>query len=245
MNRLFGYAKGYRKKTLLALLLLTASVLCSVEKNGRKVLDIQSLRIPEGSVCALLGPNGAGKTTLLRCLCGLERGGGGTLRVKGRPLSPRQRRNAAYLVMQDVNHQLFTESVLDEVLLGMPREDPEKAREILRALDLEEMEELHPMALSGGQKQRAAIAAGIASERSLLILDEPTSGLDYKHLKEIAGAVLTLKALGRTVIMATHDQELIGLCCDHFVLLREGRVCWSLGRGPEASRQLKAFFQGA
>ena len=74
------------------------------------------------------------------------------------------------MVMQDVNHQLFTESVLDEILLSMGTEDKQRAREILQEMDLLPYEDCHPMGLSGGQKQRVAVASAIASERPLIFI---------------------------------------------------------------------------
>ena len=91
-----------------------------------------------------------------------------------------------YMVMQDVNHQLFTESVLDEILLSMRTEDKQRAREILQEMDLLPYEDCHPMGLSGGQKQRVAVASAIASERPLILFDEPTSGLDLFHMRQVA-----------------------------------------------------------
>jgi len=211
-------------------------------RNGKKVVDIEKLCIPIGSVCAIIGQNGAGKTTLIRSLCGLERKAKGSLKLNGKKLSRRQRRNSFYLVMQDVNHQLFTESVMDEVLLSMPEEDRKKAKDILESLDLDTLSDLHPMALSGGQKQRAAIAAGIASERNTIILDEPTSGLDYRHMEEIAKAVLKMKEQGKTVVIVTHDPELIERSCNYFVFMKDGKVAWSSGRCPETAARLNAFF---
>ena len=93
------------------------------------------------------------------------------------------------MVMQEVNHQLFTETVLDEVLISMEEENQEWAEEILAELDLIGFKDRHPMSLSGGQKQRVAIASAIASKRSILFFDEPTSGLDYKHMKEVANVL--------------------------------------------------------
>ena len=81
------------------------------------------------------------------------------------------------MVMQEVNHQLFTESVLDEVLISMEEENQERAEEILNRLDLLAFKDRHPMSLSGGQKQRVAIASAIASKRSILFFDEPTTAL--------------------------------------------------------------------
>ena len=83
----------------------------------------------------IVGYNGAGKTTLTRCLCGLLKEEGGTVRLDGKALNPKQRNRACSLVMQDVNHQLFTESVLDEVVLGTDSTDMEKAENILNQLD--------------------------------------------------------------------------------------------------------------
>ena len=123
--------------------------------------------------------------------------------------------------MDDPNHQLFTESVLEEVLISMPDEDEDKARKILKELDLSEFEERHPMSLSGGQKQRVALACAIASERKILLLDEPTSGLDLTHMLEVASILKKIKEQGRTIIIVTHDSELIEVCCDEIVKLGE------------------------
>ena len=85
--------------------------------------------------------------------------------------------------MQDAWHQLFAESVLDEVLISMAEEDEKAALEILGRLDLSSLADRHPASLSGGQKQRLAIASAVAAERPVIFLDEPTSGLDYRHMK--------------------------------------------------------------
>lgn len=126
--------------------------------------------------------------------------------------------------MQDVNHQLFTESVLDEVLLSMAEEDEDRASTILESLDLLHLKELHPMSLSGGQKQRVAIASAIASEREIIIFDEPTSGLDLRHMKEVARNLRKLVAAGKTLFVITHDPEFILSCCTHLLQLERGEV---------------------
>lgn len=121
-------------------------------KNGSAALDIPNAELPLGSVIAIIGSNGAGKTTFMRSFCGLLRRDRGTLETSGKTLNSRKRIKCCYLVMQGVNHQLFTENVLDEVLLSMDNEDIPAAEEILRSLDLPDLKELHPMSLSGGQK---------------------------------------------------------------------------------------------
>jgi len=134
------------------------------------------------------------------------------------------------MIMQDVNHQLFTESVGDEVMLSMTDktidedEKEKRAHAILRELDLDIFFETHPMALSGGQKQRTAIASGIASSKPILIFDEPTSGLDLYHMKQVASEILKLKELGKTVLIITHDYEFILQCCDYVLEIEDGQV---------------------
>lgn len=186
----------------------------------KPVVDIQEMNIPMGEVTAIVGRNGAGKTTFLQCLCGLKKCKG-TMIYRGKSYNRRGRLRQIFMVMQDVNHQLFTESVLDEVLISMPQADESKAGEILSSLGLAELAERHPMSLSGGQKQRVAVACAIASEREILLFDEPTSGLDCKHMKMTAELIHRLREMGRTVIIVTHDSELIRECCTNIIRIGE------------------------
>ena len=190
-------------------------------KNGYLALNIPQMQIPVGKITAITGNNGDGKTTLLNCLCGLGRRSKGTLLYKGKAYNRRQRQKLIYLVMQDVNHQLFTESVLDEVLISQKEENEEEARRILATLDLEQFANRHPQSLSGGQKQRVAVASAIASGRDIMLFDEPTSGLDYAHMLQIGEILRSLKTQGKTVIVVTHDRELIKECCDCEICLRD------------------------
>ena len=182
-------------------------------------------------VTAVIGHNGAGKTTLSRCLCGLEKRCKGILEKDGTSYSSKQRLKLCYMVMQDVNHQLFTESVLEEVLLSMPGKDsdesPEnvaKAEAILTEMDLLPYKACHPMGLSGGQKQRVAIASAIASERPVILFDEPTSGLDLFHMRQVADSVKGLADSGKTIVIVTHDPEFILRCCNHVIHLENGML---------------------
>lgn len=190
-----------------------------------KALHLEKLNVPMGSAIAVVGHNGAGKTTFSRCLCGLEKKCKGFVSIKGNTLKCKHRLSNSFMVMQDVNHQLFTESVIDEVLLSMKEENIENAEKILERLDLLSFKDVHPMSLSGGQKQRVAIACAIASERDIIIFDEPTSGLDLLHMKEVAENIKYLINKGKTVFIVTHDPEFINLCCTHIIHLKNGQVC--------------------
>ena len=190
-------------------------------------LDIPSLKIPKGRIVGLVGPNGTGKSTFLRCLCGLEKDCKGKIILDGVTYKGRQRLRICYMVMQDVNHQLFTDSVESEIMLSMKDKDTTRCDEILDSLGLLEFKDTHPMALSGGQKQRVAIASAIASDAGILLFDEPTSGLDYSHMEKVAEMLRELSEAGASVIVSTHDPELISECCDYVLELRNGKVVWS------------------
>ena len=171
---------------------------------------------------------------------------GGVVTHNGRDYRTKDRIDLCYMVMQDVNHQLFTQSVLEETLLGselMKRENPEAAaEEVLKELDLLEYRDRHPMSLSGGQRQRVAIASAIASGRDVIVYDEPTSGLDYRHMKEAAECIRKLADTGRTQFIITHDAELVAECCDYYLFIREGKEtgsgCWD----AEAVRMISGYF---
>ena len=219
----------------------------------KRVLDIPELKVPSGAVTGVLGFNGAGKSTLARVICGLEKRAKGVLNDNGKSYTAKARLKKSYMVMQDVNHQLFTESVIEEVLLSMDVSDvsgeaarqkaQQKALDILRALNLSEFQEVHPMALSGGQKQRLAVASAIAADKEFLIFDEPTSGLDYAHMRDVAENITRLARAGKTVFIISHDPELIAACCNYLIFLDGGKLAWSGGWSEAITEKVKAFFE--
>ena len=216
------------------------------KKKKQKVLDISDLMIPQGSVVGVIGNNGAGKTTFANNLCGMLQTGKGCMSMDGKTYMANQRLKVCYMVMQDVNHQLFTESVMDEILLSLDNSDEEKAaheaESIMESLHISEFRDAHPMSLSGGQKQRVAIASAIASDKQVIVFDEPTSGLDYQHMKKVAENLRELSSLGKTLFIVTHDPELIAECCNYFVFIENGKVLWSDGWNRISRERLQRFF---
>jgi len=204
-----------------------------------QILDIDNVKIPKNEIIAIIGNNGAGKSTFANCLCGLKRSCKGELITEGKALKRKDRLKKTYMVMQDVNHQLFTESVLDEVLLSMDEEDIKRAEEILKDLNLIHLKDAHPMALSGGEKQRVAIASAIASGKELLIFDEPTSGLDLKNMMKVSDNLKYLQSLGITSFIITHDYELIMEVCSHILHFEDGKIIDNYKINEE---KLKEFF---
>lgn len=170
-------------------------------------------------VVAITGPNGVGKTTLSRCLCGLIREQAGQIVLNGRPLNRKERQKAAFCVMQDVNHQLFSDSVWGECRMSAPDVPDSTLKGVLDSLHLLPFRESHPMSLSGGQKQRLAVATALLSEKPILIFDEPTSGLDYARMVEVSGVIRSLAQQGRIVLAVTHDQEFLQRACDRVLRL--------------------------
>lgn len=210
-------------------------------KNEPETLHIMDCEIPTNRIVGIIGNNGAGKSTFSRCFCGLEKRCGEIV-WNGRKYRPKDRLSTCYMVMQEVNHQLFTESVLDEVLISMEEENQERAEEILNRLDLLAFKDRHPMSLSGGQKQRVAIASAIASKRSILFFDEPTSGLDYKHMKEVANVLRQVRDTGITVYVITHDLELILDCCTDIVHFENGSIIDQFQMDEAGLKKIRNYF---
>ena len=205
------------------------------------VLNMDPLSVPEGSVVAVIGKNGAGKSTFSRCLCGLEKHFKGYILENGEKKGRKKLLKDSYMVMQDVNHQLFCESVEEEIQLGMKEEDPERVNEVLKSLDLEAYKDRHPMSLSGGQKQRVAIGSSMLCDKKLLVFDEPTSGLDYRHMVQTGEEIARQKGKN-TVFVVTHDPELVARCATHVLHLEKGCVKDFYPVDEEGIKKLERFF---
>ncbi len=207
------------------------------------ILKIDEGSVPFGQIIAVIGNNGAGKSTFSRCLCGLMKKFRGFTEYDGKKLKRRERLKKSFMVMQDVNNQLFTESVLDEVMISMDDEDKDGAMEILRSLDLEEVSERHPASLSGGQKQRCAIACAVAANKEIMIFDEPTSGLDLRHMYEVADNIRRVSGEKNCIFVISHDPELILSCCTYALRLENGVIAEQYPLDGKGMDRLMDFFE--
>ena len=172
-----------------------------------------------GEIVGLMGHNGIGKSTLAKTLCGLMEPLGGQILWEGKTANARTRLHKSFLVMQDVNYQLFSDSVREEILLGAAH--PKLVDTVMQALGLNGLADRHPMSLSGGQKQRVVVAAAMLSDKPLILLDEPTSGLDRGNMEQVGRLLQQLKTQGKTIVVITHDEELAADWCDRIIALQD------------------------
>mgnify|MGYP000845753651 FL=1 len=172
-----------------------------------------------GKIYGIVGKNGKGKSTLLRCLVGCERKSKDEIYLDGKKLSKADRIKISSLVMQDVNHQLFTDSVMGEVSLGIKNAEIAYVEDILKKLDLYELKGCHPMSLSGGQKQRVVIASILCKDSKLLFFDEPTSGMDFYNMMNISNLINECKTNNKIIFIVSHDQEFLNSIADYIIYL--------------------------
>ena len=212
------------------------------KKQAPESLHIPNAKLPVGETIAIIGLNGAGKSTLARCVCGLEKKCG-VLQVNGKALDWKARLKHCYMVMQDTSHQLFTESVTNEILLSMDDEDETVVEQILEQFDLLEYKDRHPLSLSGGQKQRVAIASAIVSNREIIVFDEPTSGLDLKHMRKVAQSLKSLAGQGKTLLVITHDPELVMASCSYVIHMEKGQIKENYPLDVNGAKKVLNFFR--
>ena len=159
-------------------------------------------------------------------LAGLLKEDAGEIRYQGKKLKASKRRGQVWYIMQDLDSQLFGEDLIDELLTGQKRtpEREEKAASILAALNLDSLQEHHPMTLSGGQKQRLALGVALMHEAPVIILDEPTSGLDGKNMRTVSAQIKALAQQGHIILMITHDVECALSTCSRALHIRNGEL---------------------
>ena len=214
----------------------------SLAYKKQVVLNNISLQTAPGDIIAIVGHNGAGKTTFSRALCGLHKETSGSYLWNGKPQKTKERVKRSHMVMQDVNYQLFAESVKAECTFGIKQPDTALAESTLEELGLSPFQERHPNTLSGGQKQRLAAATSMVCGKELLVFDEPTSGLDYDSMVRLAALIQRLSELGKIIFIVTHDYEFVCRTCTRVLHLDGGGIRDDLPVTEELLPMMKKIF---
>ena len=201
--------------------------------NGVEALRGIDLKIEDGEFIAIMGQNGAGKTTLVKHMNGLLKPTRGRVLVDGvetTKVSVAKLARKVGLVFQNPDHQLFSETVEDEIRFALKNfgfdEETIKKRVdwALNLLDLERYRNVSPFMLSGGERKRVALASVLAWDPSIIILDEPTIGQDYRQKERLRQFIMQLNQQGKTIIIVTHDVEFVAECGPKILLMREGKI---------------------
>lgn len=221
MLKLYDVALHYKKRTILHSIGLTAA---------------------KGEVIGVVGHNGAGKTTFSRALCGLHKSCDGRFLWDGQPMERKARLKRSYMVMQDVNYELFADSVEAECSFGIRNPDHALVEATLEELGLAVYRECHPNTLSGGQKQRVAVAVSMVCGKDLLVFDEPTSGLDFDSMAQVAGLIRSLASSGKIIFVVTHDYEFACQSCSRLIHFDNGTLADDLLLSEQNEKEIRTIF---
>src|SRR4030043_165464 len=212
-----------------------------VYPNGVEALKGVSLVIKDGEFVAIMGQNGAGKTTLVKHFNGLLKPSKGAIRVDGVETTKTSVAAIARkvgFVFQNPDHQLFSETVEEEIAFalknfGFEKETIEdRISWALNLLGLTQYRKTSPFMLSGGERKRVALASVLAWDPQILILDEPTIGQDYQQKEKLRQFIIQMQTQRKTVVIVTHDVEFVAECNPRVVLMKEGKIVAD-GEGKE------------
>lgn len=201
--------------------------------TGLEALKGINLTINDGEFLAVMGQNGAGKTTLVKHFNGLLKPTQGEVLVDSvstKDVSVAKLARNVGFVFQNPDHQLFSETVEDEIAFALKNfgfEDVVVEKQInwaLNLLDLVQYRKTSPFMLSGGERKRVALASILAWDPKMIILDEPTIGQDHQQKEKLQQFILQLNAQKKTVVVVTHDVEFVAECNPRVILMSQGKI---------------------
>lgn len=213
----------------------------TIRRGRTEVLHDIDLDIAAGSFTAFVGANGAGKTTLIQALAGVVPPPRKTVSIAGMDpgsASPRELAASIGFVFQNPEHQFIAHTVFDELAHGLrlrhvdPDETQERVERMLARFGLEDKAQTHPFLLSGGEKRRLSVGTALITHPRVLALDEPTFGQDRARAAELLSLLRGLREEGTTIIVVTHDLQLVADYSTHTVILDRGRI-HAAGPTPE------------
>jgi len=201
--------------------------------SGTEALRGVTVTIREGEFVAIMGQNGAGKTTLVKHFNGLLKPTKGHVLVDKTDVTKVSvatlAKNVGF-VFQNPDHQLFSETVEEEISFGLKNfgfaENVTEKRVTwaLNLLSLTQYRKTSPFMLSGGERKRVALASVLAWDPKILILDEPTIGQDYQQKEKLRQFIMQMETQKKTVVIVTHDVEFVAECNPRILLMREGKI---------------------
>lgn len=203
--------------------------------DGTQALKNINIEIEKGEKVAIIGPNGAGKSTLFSHFNGLTEPTSGCVKIEGKAISFEKDellkvRQKVGIVFQDPNDQLFAPTVKEDIAfgpmnLGLSYDEVEKrVEDALKMVGMENYEDKTPHHLSGGQQKRIAIAGIMAMKPEIMILDEPTAGLDPDGVEKVLNIMNQLNKEGMTLIISSHDIDMISKYADKIFILYNGEI---------------------
>jgi energy-coupling factor transport system ATP-binding protein len=204
-----------------------------VYSTGLEALKGIDLTINDGEFLAVMGQNGAGKTTLVKHFNGLLKPTEGEVLVDGvstRDVSVAKLARKVGFVFQNPDHQLFSETVEDEIAFALKNfgfEESVIEKQVdwaLNLLDIVQYRKTSPFMLSGGERKRVALASILAWDPQVVILDEPTIGQDHHQKEKLQQFILQLNAQKKTVVVVTHDVEFVAECNPRVILMSQGKI---------------------
>ena len=201
--------------------------------NGKEALHDIDLEIRDGDYLALIGQNGAGKTTMAKLFNALHKPKKGTVTVCGKNTAKEEPNTLAQYVgyvFQNPDNQIFSTSVYKEMEYGLknagisPEESDKRIREVAEMLGLTDVLEEHPFSLGKGQRQRLAVASILVLKPKILVVDEPTTGQDWDGIQNMMKLMDTLYEQGTTVVMITHDMDVVAKHANRAVVMTHGKI---------------------
>jgi len=208
----------------------------TVKRAGRTILERIHLHVESGSFLSIVGPNGSGKSSLLKALAGIWPAAEGAVRIKDKPLTSFHRRELARLLtfVPQETHLEFAFTVEEVVAMGRhphrgrferaTATDRHAIHDAMVHCDVEHLRSRFVTTLSGGERQRVAIARSLAVEPEIILLDEPTGSLDVRHSLEILDLCNRLVQAGKTVVVSTHDLNMVARQPGRMALLEAGKI---------------------
>ncbi|MCG1021149.1 methionine ABC transporter ATP-binding protein [Sutcliffiella horikoshii] len=222
----------------------------SKEFEGFQAVKAVSLKIDKGEIHGIIGASGAGKSTLLRLINLLEVPEAGQVEVNGQDLTKlrgnklREARKAIGMIFQHfnlvANKTVYENVAVSLQLSGFPwKKRRQRVMECLQFVGMEGFVEKYPAQLSGGQKQRVAIARALANNPQVLLCDEPTSSLDPNTTAEVLRVLENVnRSLGVTVVVVSHEMEVIKSICHNVTVMANGEVYESVRTKPQGVKQI-------